>query len=729
MSSDRYKQGGFTLPGEAGYEDLTLKLAKRWGADVIRDSDGTQLSDQIFESGYDIYSTICLVRADNEFAKANMDKLQQCYLMSQPVLATGETLTVNLLDTYSKEQFMVNFNDDPKEFWQVFDRTTNEEVAKNDWTYDQDAGTVTINQTKKWHLYTVNFLSYRIWEEISAYNHVTNDWGDREHQMPIDPIYPEVQTHLLAYLEKWLQDHKHTKVVRFTALFYNFFWLWGDDPNRPFIINDWGAYGFSVSAYAIREFERKYGYRLTSEDFVANGLHNNSYLPPTEKMRDWMEFINHFVVDYGKKCVELVHKYDKKAYVFYNDHWIGMEPTLEKWQEFNFDGIIDGIFNGFEARKVAETAHVDVRELRLHPYFFPTGVNGAPSFLPGGNPTLECQTYWIDIRRALLRACVDRIGFGGYLHLVDNHPSFVQWVEDMAEEFRRLKDVHVDDQPYAADFTVAILTAWGNMRAWGCRGHFNRGNFYNEIMESISGLPVNVKFISFEDIIEDGIPADVKVLINAGALDDAWSGGWNWQNPVVIEKITDWVSQGGGLIGVGEPSALKHSSQYFQLNHVFGVDREIGLSIPFDKYNYLPERGSHFLTADLDLEKINLGKHIDNIFVLGSSTKVLAERDNAPVITENQFYKGRALYLAGHHYDPENVRLLHRAIFYAAGKEDQFETWVSSNLNTECAYYPHNKKLVVINNSFDSQETTITTEDNQKIKITLEPIGVKFIDI
>ena len=43
--------GGFTLPGEAGYEDLTLQLAKKWGADVIRDSDGTELSDEITNSG------------------------------------------------------------------------------------------------------------------------------------------------------------------------------------------------------------------------------------------------------------------------------------------------------------------------------------------------------------------------------------------------------------------------------------------------------------------------------------------------------------------------------------------------------------------------------------------------------------------------------------------------------------------------------------------------------
>ena len=43
-------KGGFTLPGEAGYEKLTLELAKKWGADVIRDSDGTELSPEITEA-------------------------------------------------------------------------------------------------------------------------------------------------------------------------------------------------------------------------------------------------------------------------------------------------------------------------------------------------------------------------------------------------------------------------------------------------------------------------------------------------------------------------------------------------------------------------------------------------------------------------------------------------------------------------------------------------------
>ena len=78
----RETTGSFTLPGEAGYEELTLKLAKKWGADVIRDSDGTVLSDEITKAGYGIYSTICIIRDHNEWAKKHPDKLQQSFLMS-----------------------------------------------------------------------------------------------------------------------------------------------------------------------------------------------------------------------------------------------------------------------------------------------------------------------------------------------------------------------------------------------------------------------------------------------------------------------------------------------------------------------------------------------------------------------------------------------------------------------------------------------------------------------
>ncbi|HSH10053.1 MAG TPA: 1,3-beta-galactosyl-N-acetylhexosamine phosphorylase N-terminal domain-containing protein, partial [Oceanipulchritudo sp.] len=417
MQSEEYSVGSFTLPGEAGYEALTLQLARTWGADTIRDSDGTQLSDQILESGYAIYSTVCLIRLLNDWLKAHRHTVQQTYLMSFPLTATSGTTVIEPLKGYFDQQFALNLDDDPRDWWQVHDRTSGAIVDPVSWRVLAD-GRVEVTGTTPFHSYTVNFLAYRIWDEISMYNHVTNNWGDREHQMPADPIHPEVQERILHYLDEWLDGHPHTQVVRFTSMFYNFFWPWADGTGRRFVLNDWGSYEFTVSPAAIRLFEKKKGYRPQAEDFINGGRYLSSHAVPSPFYRDWMEVMQAFVVDFGKQCVDRVKAAGKKAYVFYNDHWIGLEPTLPGFARMGFDGIIDGIFSGFEARKVAETAGVSVREIRMHPYFFPTGVNGEPSFLPGGNPTRECKTYWIDIRRALLRKPVDRIGFGGYLHLV-----------------------------------------------------------------------------------------------------------------------------------------------------------------------------------------------------------------------------------------------------------------------------------------------------------------------
>ena len=113
------KKGGFTLPGEAGCEALTLELADRWGADVIRDSDGTELSDEILDAGYSIYSTICLIRDHNEWAREHPDCLQQTFLTTRPCLAGEGPLSVALLADFFDEQFRVNDGETARRYWQA----------------------------------------------------------------------------------------------------------------------------------------------------------------------------------------------------------------------------------------------------------------------------------------------------------------------------------------------------------------------------------------------------------------------------------------------------------------------------------------------------------------------------------------------------------------------------------------------------------------------------------
>ena len=129
------QKGGFTLPAQAGMDEVVLDLAKRWGADAFRDSDGTELSESITELGYDIYSTLCLIRADQEWNQSHPEDNQQKYLFSEPQTARATTMEIDLLARYSREQFRVDEVNDCKKYWEVINRTTGEVVPATDWDY------------------------------------------------------------------------------------------------------------------------------------------------------------------------------------------------------------------------------------------------------------------------------------------------------------------------------------------------------------------------------------------------------------------------------------------------------------------------------------------------------------------------------------------------------------------------------------------------------------------
>lgn len=709
------EKGGFTLPGEAGYEKLTLELCEKWGADCIRDSDGTQLSEEILDSGIPIYSTLCIVRSINGWARENRDKLQRNFLVTEPVLAQSDTLTIDPLAGFSRDQFSLCESDDPYEFWQVYDRTANQ---LHD-TWHETGGRVVIENAIPYHFYTVSFLALRQWEEISMYNHITNNWGDRERLMAVEPRYPETQKALLNFLEQWLGDHPHTSVVRFTSLFYNFAWFWSSDDKRRDIFSDWGSYDFAVNPLSLRAFEKEYGYRLTAEDFVNGGRYRPTHNPPMKKQRDWMDFTARFVREFGRQCVDIVHRHGKKAYVFYDDSWIGLEPWNGHFEEFGFDGLIKCVFNAFEARLCAG-APVNTHELRLHPYLFPTEVSGAPTFAPGGHPERDALMYWLRVRRALLRVRIDRIGLGGYLHLVAPFPAFQETISRIADEFRALRALHEGGAPLMSDVKIVIMQAWGGIRTWNCAGHMHEHPELplNHLYESLAGLPFSLRCVSLEEIAEGGVPEDTDILINAGREGDAWSGGDIWGDERLLSAVTAFVARGGALLGVGEPSALRGGARFFRLADVLGVEREIGQSICKGKYSFSPAPN------DLGGDDAPFHNHTPGVYALDGRTEVLHAQGGDIVLSRRGFGKGRAVYLSGYTCSPENTRMLRNIILWAAKRER--EDYSSDNTQCECAYFPTQGKLVVLNQSGSDLTASIDTP-HAMISVSLPPYGMKII--
>ncbi|MDE5589636.1 MAG: 1,3-beta-galactosyl-N-acetylhexosamine phosphorylase, partial [Acetatifactor sp.] len=624
------QKGGFTLPGESGYEELTLKMAEKWGADVIRDSDGTVLSDEIVHAGYGIYSTICIIRDHNEWAKKNPDKLQQTFLCTPAAAAEGSELTVSLLESFFEEQFAINDSTRAMKYWEVYDRTVNEKVDSDRWVYDRKSGSVTVRECTPFHRYTVSFLAYRIWEEISMYNHTTNHW-DKEHLMQIDPRYQETQEYMLGWMKDWCETHPDTTVVRFTSMFYNFVWIWGSSEKNRQLFSDWGSYDYTVSDLALDEFAEKYGYSMTAEDFINKGKLHVTHMPGNRRKADWMAFINDFVISFGKKLIDMVHSYGKKAYVFYDDSWVGVEPYNGRFQEFGFDGLIKCVFSGYEARLCAGV-DVPTHELRLHPYLFPVGLGGAPTFTEGGDPTLDAKKYWNSVRRALLREKIDRIGLGGYLHLVEPFPDFCDYIEKVSDEFRLISSFHDAGKPFTIRTRVAILHSWGALRSWTLSGHFHETYMHDliHVNEALSGLPVDVRFISFEDV-KNGALKDVDVVINAGYAGSAWSGGENWKDDELVTLLTEWVHRGGTFLGVNEPSAVEGYDYYFRMAHVLGIDEDTGARVCHGKWSFEAEDAEKLIPAGADV------RSRENLYLTDGSAKVLLADGDKPVITINSF--------------------------------------------------------------------------------------------
>ena len=712
------QKGGFTLPGESGYEKLTLKMAEKWGADVIRDSDGTVLSDEILNAGYGIYSTICIIRDHNEWAKKNMDKLQQTFLMTQPIVADSDTLTVELMKDFFAEQFLINESDDSLKYWQVYDRTTDTPVGREHWSYAD--GKVTIKGITPWHKYTVSFMAYRIWEEISMYNHTTNNLT-KEHLMQIDPRHEATREYMLSWMRNWCETHPDTTVVRFTSMFYNFVWIWGSSARNRNLFSDWGSYDFTVSPLALDEFAKKYGYSLTAEDFINQGKLHVTHMVGTKQKADWMEFVNDFVIWFGKQLVDIVHEYGKKAYVFYDDSWVGIEPYNGRFKEFGFEGLIKCVFSGYEAR-LCSGVDVPTHELRLHPYLFPVGLGGAPTFMEGGNPTLDAKKYWNSVRRALLRQPVDRIGLGGYLHLVEPFPDFCDYIEKVSDEFRTVKSFHAQGAPLSIKTKVAVLHSWGKLRSWTLSGHFHE-TYMNDLIhinESLSGLPVDVSFISFEDV-KAGALKDVDVVINAGYAGSAWSGGDNWKDEEVVSKLTEWVYNGGTFIGVDEPSAVAGYDTYFRLAHVLGIDEDTGARICHGKWQYDVSPVDGLMPEGSSIR----GR--SGLYLTDGKARVVAEADGTPAMTINDFGKGKGIYMSHYNISLENTRMLFNTILFAGGEALDGE-YITDNPYTECAYYPASNMLVIINNSGETQTASVKTEAGVKTA-TLEAYDTAIIQM
>lgn len=713
-------KGLVTIPTDLYVVPETLELMKRWGADAIRDCDGTDFPEALKDADAEIYSTYYTTRKDNEWAKANPEEIQQMYLMTPFYTADSESLSIEIMKGLYPDMLSPNTRDDIKRWWEVVDRTTGKVVPTDEWDYNEEEGKVTIKAVP-FHEYTVSFLAYIMWDPVHMYNAVTNDWKDVEHQITFDVRQPKTHEYTLKRLRKFIEDHPYVNVLRFTTFFHQFTLVFDELAREKYV--DWYGYSASVSPYILKQFEEEVGYPFRAEYIIDQGYYNNQYRVPSKEFQDFQAFQRREVAKIVKEMTEITHECGKKAMMFLGDHWIGTEPFMEEFKTLGIDAVVGSVGNGSTLRLISDIEGVKYTEGRLLPYFFPDVFN------ENGDPVKEAKYNWVTARRAILRKPIDRIGYGGYLKLALQFPEFLDYVEQVCNEFRTLYANVKGTTPYCVK-KVAVLNCWGKMRAWGCHmvhhALYQKQNYsYAGIIESLSGAPFDVVFINFQDILDNpAILDDIDVIINVGDADTAHTGGEWWENPKIIEAIRGFVYNGGGIIGVGEPSGHQYQGHFFQLANVFGVEEETGFTLGYDKYNW--DEHEHFILEDS--EEVDFGEGKKNIYALPSAT-ILVQKEKEVQMAVNEFGKGRAVYISGLPYSFENSRVLYRAVLWSTHSEDELNRWFSTNYNVDVHAYPKNNKYCVVNNTDEPQQTTIYRGDGSSFELALEPNQIIWYEI
>lgn len=721
MSHHDLNMGQVTIPTDLDMVPETLELMKHWGADALRDCDGTDFPKELSQTGAKVYATYYTTRKDNAWAKANPEEVQQCYIMTAFHTAAGNELRIPLMKGISGELLEVNTRDDIKRWWEVIDRTTGDVVPAADWSYEENE--VVLVKAVPYHEYTVSFLAYLIWDPVHMYNAVVNDWQGVEHQITFDVRQPKTKAFTMERLKQFVADHPYVNVLRFTTFFHQFTLVFDELKREKFV--DWYGYSASVSPYILEQFEKEVGYPFRAEYIVDQGYHNNQYRVPSKEYLDFMAFQRREVAKLAKEMVDITHELGREAMMFLGDHWIGTEPFMPEFASIGLDAVVGSVGNGSTLRLISDIPNVKYTEARLLPYFFPD------TFYEGGNPVKEAKENWVTARRAILRKPVDRIGYGGYLKLACQFPDFLSYVESVCREFRQLYENVRGTTPYTIK-TVAVLNCWGKMRAWGCHmvhhALYQKENYsYAGVIEALSGAAFDVRFLSFEDIKNNPHVLDgIDVILNVGDGDTAHTGGAWWADAEVVAPIRRFVHEGGGFIGVGEPSGHQHQGRYLQLAGLMGVEKETGFTLNYDKYNW-QEHHDHFILADAG-GGVDFGQRRAGIYAL-EGAQVLKTKEKEVQLAVNTFGKGRSVYISGLPYSFNNARLLHRGILWASGAEEQLHQWYSSNPCVDVHAYVKNGKYCVVNNTYEPQETTVYLGDGGSFPLQLDANEIKWYEI
>ncbi len=673
----------------------------------------------------DISDNMCYGQLNNMDVEGH--RLHKYYISEISEAVSNEELIINPLEGFSGTELTYFRLSNDIQYWMIVNDTQSFTLLENEWYYDYYTRNVYIKNPVVGDSYRVIFMV--------NWKHELQNGGNRE--IAFSSVVDAAATRLDTVLKdrNGLVDY-----VRPVGTGYPL--NLGEGDRRNFAGYLW------ASPKNQRDFEIKTGIDFNPYWIVNNGKYGSiNYAPPLEYL-SWINHINDVVENYAAEITDTCTVNNAKYRPYWGDYCIGMSPYSGVMSNAGVHQMCKGCNEPMVSRLLMDTPFSGEKIIRFSPWFVQSEFSRflttafQDDYLNYRADILEDR--WADIKRGLLFNVPDGLTFGGEVDSWSNDTTVKEKMRQLILEFKLTHLMLNGEEIFTHPINVYVVNAWGIEKSWPSWDNIFGSQI---VLRNLTDLPVNVNFISLLDIEEDGIPVDADVLLNIGEKNSSYSGDYMWTFPTVVQKINDFVTNGGGFIGIGCPSFYETCVMTFQLRDLLGVEyldtlsgassmgtlkgyNSIWTTLPTAEMN--KTSNTHWITDNLNSQLSYVSyqdrvQPLNGLNLLYSSSGLVTDY-TGPIVGIREYGNGRVGYISGYSGTGTMIdkgeaicnsttdtsldyyKLLKRMIFWTAGQEVLYN---KINTDTDGVFtylYPSKNLLVVYNYNPVSKNSTISLD-------------------
>lgn len=672
-----------------------LPWLKRIGANHVWLSDGATPEDAQFFRDNGIIPVLLTLPAKRSGPTRSKNELVCLYLKTAWHEKADGLLVVDLLADYpssSKVSYVIPYQIASKDqLVRVQERETGRTLSPDAYGLAPKQGKVFIKDGTAGYSYRAVFLAA---QQVHKKGRKINTFSDG--------TIPSARDRHFAQIRALQEKFTSASVIRPTTIQY---------PN--FKINDqgetkyytWWTYHYGTHPDRLRRYEILYGARF--DPLLVAARHFDEGCVSSRDYCNWVNLVRYDIHKYVKEHNDLVRRTGRRVRLFFGDQWKGIEPWLGDIDRAGYDEVVTSLdrgprtvrfLTGFpaRARRIARLPWVQPAESDLYPH------------------TAKITAHWRWIKREMLFKCPDGITIGGLPSGIADTPIGGEYARTFCE-FKELYDLTFGKQVFTHDINVYVVTAWGKTRSWISASPFLSQTLFKHMVD----LPVNMKWISFDEVIAQGIPEDATVVMLSGEPDTAWGGGHYWENPGLVRSIRSFVDNGGGLLAIGGPTV---HGETLAMADLFGVTYG-GPSTSYADENlwnvnrWTDSGRSHleypgkaeqiFAHAEMPITRSALPADLASLwepetiaFAFDSNiretqaTAIAANSEKTSGVFLNALGNGRCAYIGGYGNYPRALKLI---LYYVAGHIDDLRRLDCDSSAVATYFYPEGSLLIAFN--------------------------------